>query len=1811
MERRIPSLGIQGYSALLLCALLATLQGISNGDLLCSCKGSCRRSFDAMVQLEPLCGPSVNYSHIFLLNWQTLKTTKRRLRRQSTLQRISNGDLCSSMGTCRRIFDATVQLAPLNGPSLIRSPNEQTLKTTKCELQRISNGDLLCSGKGSCRRSFPATVQLEPLCGLFLNCCYLRSHHGQTVKSTKSELQLQSALQRISNGDQLCLFDKGPCRRSFDAGLQCAQLALHGPQVDRGWRNKCEFTIGRNAQGAVEVGFILRILSDGSQVIGSVQDVPLVPECMQRLCAVVAAFVENSSFPIYDRKARCGVWRTVLSRVNPKGDMLVMLQTTTIKEEERSAFVDPLVAELAATGLGICAIYHLYNDEVTDAPRPNALVTSLHGKPRLEMPMLELKLEIGPLSFFNPNTTTCRFLMETAIRYLKLRKSDILLDIFCGIGTIGLCAAGYCAKVIGVDIVQENIEDARRNAQQNSIPNTEFIVGKAEEVVPKILGDMDTSLEVVAVVDPSRAAMPSAPQKLGGGGGKKAKESLPALCWQEKGKLSEQDQVRCNNLAMLDLVIGTWTDQDGSTYSVQLDSGPEQSSCTVFTTRPSGRTIKTHGLIRIRGEQAAPASHTGNSIMYNDGDHLSRKLVVVLRHKGGRHLHKRADGFMLLREVMAQLMSRYGFSNLKEGDIEEVVRNDRRGRFEFCTSNEGRLIRATSGHSAGNVVPDLICRPPTRNVEAAVPTVGVVYDAPGPPLPDDSGRASETRRAPQPADGQTSLIDDEALFRPSSSDSEEDSEQVQDELRRLRQENDELKEERQRLLQEVEALRAKNAELCGQSVGPKRSKDPWRMGADLGQPSAAPTPPVPDDPWQNGADPWQIAASATGQPRPSAPTRRQAEDTQQTPPNAEPAAAPTSGQPWPLTPTETTSENLHQGLQEPWEQNEPLMLRVSGCEHEYFANGLHGKYFRLEEQSCQRPVYKRETQAGERQMVLFFWECADDPGQSGWYFCPSVDEECETWAFCAGDSDHPPIEGWVAPYNTSGEVNPSFRVEATRTDGQRCDRKVELVSESTAPASQICWGGGFTLDRARAAPEEIIWQPRKTGWSKSFKWTRKTVELTKQERRAKVAALREQGKGTKGDRGTRQTVASGKGAYAQEPLAIEDATDSTYWDEESDDDDIVAEPHKWKYERRPIPIADIRWSQETVGIRFRDGTLLFDTLQQMLDGSIKPDILPTFRVVLYEDLLYAVTGNRRLWVLKAYQRLSGRPVRVIAECHPPAAMETQWCKRRYSTTSKGQSVRFVCKSFADCTYTDMQDALWAANLRKHAQSILSVQSPALAASHANRSPLLLLLTLLETKVADAQKAEEEAKEAKRASELAEVKARFMQLTTQEVDELEEECSRRDAEGHEQYRDQGGGTVVDDDAATTELPHEEGEQETPLEVFPATDDEEEVDCTARKALNSLLGVVPDQSSNSYMPVGLQTAAQQLLADPYSGSLECPSELTPEGWVDCSASSWQATLIQEDGVFDFPGYFEPDWSLVSQTWQCPVPAAAEPAAAIQPTPFQVWQMHFAGQLAQLGFMISPSQVPGGDLAELPCLHPRLVDILRGRTQVLRIVYISCNVESMAEDVAKLGSSTEEEADDFVPVRTVAVDSFPQTVHVEAIQLLERASIVEDPRKRQKTAPAEEDADATETAGTERPSGRAACDNGASRAPGAAVQITPPLGRPPLSMATAAGMPPQRQSQHEKILRAFRTALPESGYWTEKQVRVLLNALGVELSEERLRSMIDAVSSGSGKAAKYSAFLRACDRVSETLGISSWSPGLRGGRRGVLGTHMQIYE
>jgi len=307
-----------------------------------------------------------------------------------------------------------------------------------------------------------------------------------------------------------CLKEWSMARKAPNGCCCCLDSPIGAPPESlRGWRNKCEFTIGRNEAGEIDVGFILRILGNGEQVVGSVQEVPLVPEAMQHLCRFLAAHIGGSPFPIYDRResARTGVWRMLLARQNPAGELLVMVQTTTLEGERRSEFVRCFVQRLLEEVKGIVSVYLQFNDEVTDAARPNAVTELVHGRPRLEMPMLGLGLEIGPLSFFNPNTTTCVSLMETTIEYLCPNRTNVILDIFSGVGTIGLCAARHCDRVIGVEIVEEAVEDARRNAERNGITNAEFHAGKAEDLIPKILGDMDETLEVAAVVDPSRAGL--------------------------------------------------------------------------------------------------------------------------------------------------------------------------------------------------------------------------------------------------------------------------------------------------------------------------------------------------------------------------------------------------------------------------------------------------------------------------------------------------------------------------------------------------------------------------------------------------------------------------------------------------------------------------------------------------------------------------------------------------------------------------------------------------------------------------------------------------------------------------------------------------------------------------------------------------------------------------------------------------------------------------------------------------------------------------------------------------------------------------------------------------------------------------------------------------------------------------------------------------------------------------------------------------------------------------------------------------------
>lgn len=311
------------------------------------------------------------------------------------------------------------------------------------------------------------------------------------------------------------------CKAPLGCGCPLAPPIGTPAESLQGYRNKCEFTIGcpklaselleegqAPSQALAEVGFVLKMLSDGDQAVGSCEDVPVVPDVMKKLCAVARRFVRASPYALYDRRrgTRGGVWRLLMVRMSSDGKVMLMVQTTSLDPVAKENISKLIIDSFVEADLGVASIYLQFNDEATDAARPDAPVMCIYGQTHISMPLLGLKFDLGPLSFFQTNAVTCATLYETALNWLRPEDS-VVLDVCCGVGTIGLCASRRCREVIGLELVEEAVLSARHNAEINGIGNARFCVGKAEEVLPSVIRGLPEGVDVSAVVDPPRPGL--------------------------------------------------------------------------------------------------------------------------------------------------------------------------------------------------------------------------------------------------------------------------------------------------------------------------------------------------------------------------------------------------------------------------------------------------------------------------------------------------------------------------------------------------------------------------------------------------------------------------------------------------------------------------------------------------------------------------------------------------------------------------------------------------------------------------------------------------------------------------------------------------------------------------------------------------------------------------------------------------------------------------------------------------------------------------------------------------------------------------------------------------------------------------------------------------------------------------------------------------------------------------------------------------------------------------------------------------------
>ena len=130
-------------------------------------------------------------------------------------------------------------------------------------------------------------------------------------------------------------------------------------------------------------------------------------------------------------------------------------------------------------------------------------VRLLWGKPYITDKIGEISYQISPLSFFQVNPYQTGRLYGKALEYADLTSNETVWDLYCGIGTISLFLAQKAKMVRGVEIIPAAIENAKENAKLNGFTNTEFFVGKAEEVLPEQYARTGERADVI-VVDPPR-----------------------------------------------------------------------------------------------------------------------------------------------------------------------------------------------------------------------------------------------------------------------------------------------------------------------------------------------------------------------------------------------------------------------------------------------------------------------------------------------------------------------------------------------------------------------------------------------------------------------------------------------------------------------------------------------------------------------------------------------------------------------------------------------------------------------------------------------------------------------------------------------------------------------------------------------------------------------------------------------------------------------------------------------------------------------------------------------------------------------------------------------------------------------------------------------------------------------------------------------------------------------------------------------------------------------------------------------------------
>ena len=288
-------------------------------------------------------------------------------------------------------------------------------------------------------------------------------------------------------------------------------LPIIGGEDTVHYRNKLEFTFSNKRYltndeiGKTEIlpqqnalGFHVPRIFD--KVI-DIEECYLMDDVNNQIRNTIRSFALENNFSFYDIREHTGWLRNIIIRLCTTGGLMVNICLNYDEETDQKKLFDHLLKQVPAITTLLYTINPKWNDTIYD------LIPQVYfGKGFATEMLEEFEFKISPKSFFQTNTKQAEKLYSVTRDFAGLTGKEIVYDLYCGTGSIGIFVSKLAKKIIGVDVIEDAIADAKENAALNNISHAEFFCGD----VIKICNDEFFAVHGrpdVIITDPPRIGM--------------------------------------------------------------------------------------------------------------------------------------------------------------------------------------------------------------------------------------------------------------------------------------------------------------------------------------------------------------------------------------------------------------------------------------------------------------------------------------------------------------------------------------------------------------------------------------------------------------------------------------------------------------------------------------------------------------------------------------------------------------------------------------------------------------------------------------------------------------------------------------------------------------------------------------------------------------------------------------------------------------------------------------------------------------------------------------------------------------------------------------------------------------------------------------------------------------------------------------------------------------------------------------------------------------------------------------------------------